>query len=234
MKIPKVIYQTWKTKKLHENCEKIRQNIQNLNPDYQMILYDDDDMENFIKNNFNEYIYNCYSKLNVGAAKADFWRYCILYKNGGVYLDIDSEILRPLNELINEDDECIITREGNKGIFNNWIMIFNKEHPILIETIYKCCHNIINKTSNDIGRLTGPCVFTESINKIIIPLYNKNIEIYYENDTNLNYILNDKKNNIRCRFYSTDMGSFATYKHKYINDLYIEHIYWRYETKIFK
>ena len=74
-------------------------------------------------------------KLNVGAAKADFWRYCILYKNGGIYLDIDSEITNSLDQLILKDDQCIITREGHYGIFNNWIMIFEKNHPILLKTI---------------------------------------------------------------------------------------------------
>jgi len=38
MPIPKVIYQTWKTKNLHENCIKIRDSIQKLNPEYEMIL----------------------------------------------------------------------------------------------------------------------------------------------------------------------------------------------------
>jgi mannosyltransferase OCH1-like enzyme len=174
MPIPKIIYQTWKTKNLHENCLQIKKNIQDLNPEYEMILYDDDDMKQFIKQNFDEYIYNCYLKLNIGAAKADFWRYCILYKNGGVYLDMDSIISHPLNELILEDDACIITREGNKGIFNNWIMMFEKNHPILLKTINNCCYNIMNKTTNDIVFLTGPQgPFTNAINEIMIPLYTK-------------------------------------------------------------
>ena len=235
MPIPKIIYQTWKTKNLHENCLQIKQKIQDLNPEYEMILYDDDDMKQFIKQNFDEYIYNCYVKLNVGAAKADFWRYCILYKNGGVYLDMDSIILHPLNELILEDDTCIITREGNKGFFNNWIMIFEKNHPILLQTINNCCYNITNKTTNDICILTGPHgAFTNAINEIMIPLYTKKINnLYFETDRELNEILNNKNNNIRCRFYGIDMEKFAKFKHEYVDYLYNGHIYWRSERKIF-
>lgn len=140
--IPKVIYQTWKTKQLPETCAQIQENIRQLNPSYELVMYDDPDMDNFVQSNFDEHVFRCYSKLKVGAAKADFWRYCILYKNGGVYLDIDSEILQPLDDLIRDEDQCIITREGNPGIFNNWIMIFEKEHPILLQTIRHCCHNI--------------------------------------------------------------------------------------------
>ena len=80
MSIPKVIYQTWKNKNLHKNCIKIKNNIQSLNPEYEMVLYDDNDIDLFIKTNFTEYVYNCFKQLNVGAAKADFWRYCVLYK----------------------------------------------------------------------------------------------------------------------------------------------------------
>ena len=235
MPIPKVIYQTWKTKDLHENCIKIRDNIQSLNPDYEMKLYDDNDIDIFIKNNFDDYIYTCYSNLNVGAAKADFWRYCILYKNGGVYLDIDSEILRPLDQLIEENDKCIITREGNPGTFNNWIMIFEKEHPILLKTINNCCYNITNKTSNDICYLTGPAgPFTHAINETMCPLYTKNTHLYYEKDEELNNVLNKVTSKIPCKFYGIDMGIFARFKHPYTNYLYNGFTYWRDEKKIFK
>jgi len=96
MPIPKIIYQTWKDKNLSSNLLKIRDNIIKLNPDYKIILYDDKEIDEFIKSNFDEYVYNAYSKLNIGAARADFWRYCILYKFGGIYLDFDSEILKTI------------------------------------------------------------------------------------------------------------------------------------------
>jgi len=235
MPISKVIYQTWKTKNVPDNIQKVRDNIQKLNPDYEMVIYDDDDIDKFIKDNFDEFIYNCYSNLNVGASKADFWRYCILYKNGGVYLDIDSDITRPLNELIEENEQCIITREGNPGIFNNWIMIFDKGHPILLNTINNCCHNIINKTSYDVCYLTGPAgPFTKAINETLIPFYTKNTHLYYEDDNELNKILNNPDNILRCRFYGIDMETFAKWKSQFAEELYIGHTYWRGEIIIFK
>jgi len=241
MTIPKIIYQTWKTKDLPLNVNTIRDKISKLNPNYKMILYDDNDIDIFIKTNFNIKIYNIYKKLNVGASKADFWRYCILYINGGIYLDMDAQILKPLDYLIEENEQCIITREGNAGAFNNWIMIFEKQHPILLETIIQCCYNIDNKITNDICYLTGPWgPFTNSINKILIPLYNKNnnknnkiTNLYFETDKDLNDLINKNTNSIRCRFYKIDMGTFAKWKHEYADDLYKDHIYWRNEKKIF-
>lgn len=234
MPIPKVIYQTWKTKTLHPNCIKIRDNIQRMNPEYRMELHDDDDMATFIQANFPEHVYNCYAQLNVGAAKADFWRYCVLYIYGGVYLDMDSVILRPLSELIRGDEQCIITREGNKGIFNNWIMMFEHGHPILRQTIQNCCHNIEHKTSKDICYLTGPAgPFTLAINQTMVPYYNRDTHLYFESDADLNNVLDNPANSVRCRFYGVDMDSFAKWKHEFHEDLYRNHVYWRNEKRIF-
>jgi len=234
--IPKVIYQTWKTKNLPESCFRIRQNIQSLNPEYEMKLFDDDDMRQFIQSYFDTFTYHCYLQLNVGAAKADFWRYCVLYIHGGVYLDIKSEITKPLNDLIQSTDSCIITREGNVGFFNNWIMIFQKNHPILLQTIRNCCYNISHKTSFDISHLTGPHgPFTKAINEIFLPLYNEPhiTNLYFEKDDALNKVLNDVTCDIRGRFYGTDMEHFAKFTHDFTHELYSGHSYWRNESKIF-
>ena len=235
MPIPKVIYQTWKTKQLHPNCLAIRDSIQALNPDYEMKLYDDADMDTFIKDNYNDTVYKCYKKLKVGASKADFWRYCILYKYGGVYLDMDATVVCSLDEIIKEHDQCIITREGNPGVFNNWIMMFEKVHPILRATIQNCCYNITRKTTMLISDLTGPSgPFTKAVNDTLGPLYSKTpIRLYFEKDDDLNGVLNNPEKPIRCRFYGTDMAPYAHWKHEHTKDLYQGSVPWQNEWIIF-
>lgn len=235
MTIPKVIYQTWKTKKLPVTIQEVRKKIMDLNPGYQFVLYDDDDMEKFVKVNFGKEVFEAYSQLNVGAAKADFWRYCILYKNGGIYLDMDADILRPMDELIRKDDMALVTREKNSGVFNNWIMIFEKGHPILRETIRKCCENIKGKSSLNICELTGPAgPFTSAVNSVMGEFYCKVCNLYFELDHSLNRRLNKKENKVRCRFYEKDMGNFAKWKNKGAADLYLEVAHWNEEKRIFK
>ena len=56
------------------------------NPTYKHILYDNSDCLNFIKNNFGKEYLITYNKIIPGAFKADFWRYCILYIKGGIYV----------------------------------------------------------------------------------------------------------------------------------------------------
>ena len=129
--IEKNIFQSWYTKNLDAMIEKNVNKIKEINPLYNYYLYDDNDMEKFVKENYNSYIFECYNKLNIIVAKVDFWRYLILYKYGGVYVDMDSSIEKSLDELIKEDDEAIITAEGNLNMYVQWGLVFSKNHIIL-------------------------------------------------------------------------------------------------------
>jgi mannosyltransferase OCH1-like enzyme len=159
--IPKNIYQTWKTKELPSNIQNQIDIMMKLNKDYKRFLYDDNDIDKYIKENYSERIYNAYCKLNIGAAKADLWRYLILYQFGGIYLDIDSIIKTDLNKIIKDNDEFIISREKNKGILLQWFFIVKPQHPVLLKIINKVIDNIEKKVSNDLMYVTGPRVFTE-------------------------------------------------------------------------
>ena len=122
--------------------------------DYNFIFYDDNDCELFIKNNFDENVYKAYMSINsvYGAMKADFFRYCILYKNGGVYLDIDSVILRPLDELIRDDELINYIKINIDKIIRIHETFFEKEENMIkkdnIKNLIRILENIklkINK-----------------------------------------------------------------------------------------
>lgn len=48
-----------------------------------------------------------------GAAKADIWRYAVLYLYGGVYIDDDSDLIAPLNDVIKPTDRLVVSYEKN-------------------------------------------------------------------------------------------------------------------------
>lgn len=48
-----------------------------VNPEYDYQFFDDDAIEKFIREEFSQDIYEQYQKINIGAAKADFFRYAI-------------------------------------------------------------------------------------------------------------------------------------------------------------
>jgi mannosyltransferase OCH1-like enzyme len=86
--IPLDIYQTWHTKDMPLHMSKCVQKLQDDNPEFKHHLYDINECRNFIKNHFNKDVLDAYDNLIPLAYKADLWRYCILYKKGGIYLDI--------------------------------------------------------------------------------------------------------------------------------------------------
>jgi mannosyltransferase OCH1-like enzyme len=220
--IPKIIYQTWFTKDLPISVSKIIDNMMYINPEYKHILFDDSDMDTYISSNFGGKIYEAYRMLRIGAAKADLWRYLILYKDGGIYLDIDSTINGDLNNLISENNKCVITRENNPNKFVQWCLMFESKSDILKICIDKCVDNIINKKQNDILKLTGPDVFSDSIREAL-----NDKEIFFKNDT----YLNNKYFEMGVKFYGFDYQGFCKFRHESYSDLYNNKPDWREEQK---
>ncbi|ATN05669.1 glycosyl transferase [Chryseobacterium indologenes] len=164
MAIPKQIFQTFKTKKLPLLTRFHIWNMKRKNPEYHYFFYDDSDIERFLSEEFPPEYINCYQRLTIGAAKADFFRYAILYKKGGVYLDVDSAITKPLRELIYEEDEAVISVERYENLYVQWALIFSQNHPFLKKTLELILYNIENHCyPNDVHATTGPAVFTRGI-----------------------------------------------------------------------
>jgi inositol phosphorylceramide mannosyltransferase catalytic subunit len=169
MAIPKIIYQTYVNNKLPIVTKLFIWWTKHVNKDYRYEFYDDYRIEKFLKNEFSPEVWEAYSKIAIGAAKADFFRYAILYKHGGVYVDIDGAVVRPLSEIILPDDVAVISREVHPNLFVQWALIYDKEHPFMKRTLDKCIENInTNRSPNNVLYMTGPNVYSEVINEAIL------------------------------------------------------------------
>lgn len=159
--IPLNIYQTWWTKDLPPLMRKnVNAIIQN-NPAFKHHLFDDNDCRNFIKNNFDEKVLNAYDTLIPGAYKADLWRYCILYKNGGIYLDIK---YKPHNgfKFINltEKEHWVLDADKN-GVYNA-LMVCKPNNPILLQAINRVVENVRNRYyGSNCLQPTGPLMLAD-------------------------------------------------------------------------
>ena len=216
--IPKKIYQTWFTKDLPYEVKCYLQQMLSLNPSYDHELYDDEDIFYFIKEHYGKDILSTYEKLAIGAAKSDFWRYLVLYKNGGIYLDLDSCITNDLNLLIKDEDKAIISRERNPDTFVQWCLMFEKNRPVLEKTIEKCIYNIDNRVSENILYLTGPQVYSDAIRDVT---QDCGINLYQAPDDTI----------LGCRFYGFDYENFCIFKHNQSHFLNLRKPDWREESK---
>ncbi|EJK62357.1 hypothetical protein THAOC_17032 [Thalassiosira oceanica] len=71
------------------------QRMKNLHPGFSVEHYDDVRGREFISAEYGSDHVDVFDKLELGQHKADFLRYCLLYKFGGYYLDMDMFPIRP-------------------------------------------------------------------------------------------------------------------------------------------
>lgn len=230
-RIPKIVYQTWRTKNdIPEYIKKQRNDMIKLNPNYKFILYDNDDMEKFVHENFDNQIIECWNRINIMTAKADFWRYLILYKYGGIYLDFDDIIKVNLDSFITDEEDVILLTDNsfklnNKIIIGQEILFVSKNNPVLKLTIDIVISNIkYNKFPNSIWNMTGPHTITEALQHFYKNEYNE--ELIFDKK-NISKILS-LDNYIFHIYFANKIKRRVTGKHKLYDN---EHLHWKKETK---
>lgn len=227
--IPKKIHQTWYKKDIPKPIQKNIDNMKKLNPNYEYFFYDDDDIKKYLEENCDKTINTCFAKLKIGAEKADFFRYIILYYQGGIYLDLDSIINKNLDKLI-ENKSAVISRETHKDLFLQWCLMFCPKHPILKKTIDLCIDNILNdKHQKDIHKKTGPTVYSKAIETSISGLNN----IWEKEDSYINDFLKKQNKEFfkNTLFYKNDYIPYANFDTPEKNTLYTDKPHWREEQK---
>lgn len=94
--IPPNIFQTWKTRdRLPTNYAYWSSTFSSLNPGHKHLIWDDYDNRDFVAQEFPWFlpVYDGYPK---EIFRADIVRYLFLFKYGGLYVDMDTECLRPV------------------------------------------------------------------------------------------------------------------------------------------
>jgi mannosyltransferase OCH1-like enzyme len=205
-KIPKNIFQTISNKKdINDGIQKNIEYLRAENPEYKYVLFDENDCIDFIKKNYNKDILDTYLLINpnYGPARADLFRYLLMYKYGGIYLDIKSSCNTPLSDIIKDDTKYILAHWSHKGhrssnLLNNfygefqqWHIICIPQHPFLKRVIETVIDNIkkYNINKDGVGKdmvlnITGPIAYT----KAILPIINQYDHILYKSHKDVNLV----------------------------------------------
>lgn len=179
-KIPRVIYQTWKTRQVSKNHYQAMMSWSRLNPEYHYYFYDDQMCRKFLQDNYPTRVLKCYDALKSGAFKADLFRYCLLYKKGGIYIDCSHECKTPLREMIKPNDKFISCKDisvpswigkhfhlSPEGVFNAFICC-TPGHPFMKKAIDMCINNIMKRSKTEnVFAITGPNLLGQAINLVV-------------------------------------------------------------------
>lgn len=192
--IPRIIHQTYPTTQLPEHLSNNVETTRQQNPGWSHRLYDDAAIQEFIRREYPAKIFSYYNRIDpqYGAAKADFFRYLLLYKVGGVYLDIKSRFNAEIDSIIQGNEGFIVShwsnRKGEKyegygfydeinddrGEIQQWHIIAAPFHPFLQAVILEVLRGIdqYKPWSHGTGKpgvlkLTGPIMYTRTIGPLV-------------------------------------------------------------------
>ncbi|MFN2181306.1 MAG: glycosyltransferase, partial [Candidatus Promineifilaceae bacterium] len=107
--IPHVIHHSWKDDNIPEQFQAWYESWRSLHPDWEFRLWTDEDCRALVAGHYAWFlpIYDDYSE---PIKRADAARYFILHRHGGLYVDLDYEALRPLDDLL-QGKELVLTTE---------------------------------------------------------------------------------------------------------------------------
>lgn len=161
--IPKIIHHIWLGGDLPDAYKDLVASWKRLHPTWQHIFWGDAESESFPFINRA-----AFDTAENPAMKADIWRYEILHRYGGLYVDTDFEALMPLDD-IHKSHEFYVGCHPD-GAVNNALTGSVPYHPLLqacIDSIGKLDMGEV-QTPLDIQNTTGPLLLTREVAKSIV------------------------------------------------------------------
>ena len=211
--IPLHIVQVWHNKnELPDSVNDSINLIKSQNPEFKHTLFDEKECREFIKDNYPKEVLDTYDKINPHALKADLWRYCYLYKNGGIYLDAKYYCVNgfKLKLLVNKEYFCRDILQSFNGIYNA-ILICKPKNKVLKKCIDMVVLNVQKSYYGTDGLCsTGPLM----IRQFFTP---KQID---------DLILNHEMLSENMRFIKYYKYRILKYHEKYKNEKSQKHKHW--------
>jgi hypothetical protein len=148
-----------------------------LNPEYEIKLYDDEMIRTFLLHEYGTLFKDIFDYIPDGPIKSDFWRVCILYKYGGVYSDIDNVPLVKMSDFIDPSCDLITCSSYISFLFNPNFIVSCKGNIILKRCIewYILKYANINKNEYKYWDWSVMNAFTQNLH---LDNYNKEAGIY--------------------------------------------------------
>jgi mannosyltransferase OCH1-like enzyme len=168
--IPLDVYLTWGTKNLPNKMNERVETFKKQNPQFKYHLFDDNDCREFIKNHFREDVLYAYDHLIPGAYKADLWRYCVLFINGGIYLDIKLSCVNGFKLIGLTNKEHFVKDRPANSVYNA-LMCCRKGNILLFMAIRQIVANVKSRYYGKTALSpTGPELLGSIILKYKIPV----------------------------------------------------------------
>lgn len=135
--IPKNIHVTWKDKAILNSESPLivhgLRNLIKLNPEWNVTIYEDNAIDEYLKNTLESSDYNLIKDKHV-VQKSDIWRLFKMYQEGGIYVDIDRLCNKKLDAVLEEGIKWVLPTCEDYD-FSHDIMISEPGNPVYLEAI---------------------------------------------------------------------------------------------------
>ena len=184
-KIPKIIMQTNRADFVPPGMRRAMLSILQLNPEYEYYYVSDRRVREFIATNFDARTLAAFDAVVPGAFKADLFRYCWLYKMGGVYLDADMEAgPQPLSRLIRSTDEFVSADDCDNSYMYNAFMACTPGHPFIALALETTVKHITDRDyQSDPLQITGPAMLQKLVAEYLGANVGRAMEGLYKDNT---------------------------------------------------
>lgn len=179
--IPQIIHQTWDSYSVPRTFVENIYSWVDLHPDWEYWFWTTKAVQCFLEKHYNQYMY-MYSKYSNNVSKADAMRYFVLHKYGGVYVDLDTKCIKPLDVWTNYfccvlseepyEHSFIVRKEKSSSIANSPMAC--KSNHNLFQTAIKLLPEYAKKFPKDYIKSTGPLFLVSALKKFQYSLQNFN------------------------------------------------------------
>jgi mannosyltransferase OCH1-like enzyme len=197
--IPKIIWQTYKSKELPINALDCVQSWIKINPDYEWIYFDDEKCERFISDHFSPEFVSMYQSLPYGVMKADAWRIAIIYVYGGIYADLDTECIQPIKNWTENKNLVVSVEPPNEINIVNFCFAAVAKHSAL----YYCLENLLINYNGD--------NFLDKIEKTGTPIQNFGQHAFY---CGIKKYFDENPNDDTAKLYTLHDNAFTPFKNE--------------------
>lgn len=173
--IPKIIHQTWKNKNIPAKWKEAVNSCKIINRGFKYILWTHKTMNKFVKKYYPNF-YKIYKSYKYDIQRCDAFRYLVLYKYGGIYLDMDIICKKKLFKFLNYDLVLALSYSIESYFTNAFFMVI-PNNPF-----FKYCIDHLSENFNNyqyfgkhlhVMYSAGPAFLTNMINS-----YRKNKNTY--------------------------------------------------------
>lgn len=141
------------------------------NPDFVHRRYNRRTAAAYIAEHFDARTLAAYEKCAVPAMQSDFFRYCALLTEGGVYVDAGLKDRGGLPDFLTTARQGVLWRRGG-NVANGFLFFRAPGSALLQHTLHCAIENIETEMSNNVWEVTGPGILTQAFwNPELEPLF---------------------------------------------------------------